>query len=139
MTWADEARKLAIRANADIPRDARVARFLGAEGIGLCRTEHMFFAPERLPLMQKMILADDVKSRREALNQLLPFQKEDFKGLLKEMAGYGVTIRTLDPPLHEFLPDTLEEAEKLSSKINVPAEKIFAKSKELHEFNPMLG
>lgn len=139
MTWADEARELAVRANADIPRDARAARFLGAEGIGLCRTEHMFFAPERLPLMQKMILADDVKSRREALNQLLPFQKEDFKGLLKEMAGFGVTIRTLDPPLHEFLPDTLEEAEKLSSKINIPAEKIFAKSKELHEFNPMLG
>jgi pyruvate,orthophosphate dikinase len=139
MKWADSFRTIGVRANADIPRDAVVARALGAEGIGLCRTEHMFFAPERLPFMQEMILADDEPSRRTALAKLLPFQKEDFKGLLKEMKGFGVTIRTLDPPLHEFLPKTREDAAELSKKIGVPTDKILAKSQELHEFNPMLG
>lgn len=139
MKWADETRKLGVRANADIPRDAIVGRRFGAEGIGLCRTEHMFFAEDRLPFMQEMIVADNEEDRIKALNKLLPFQKEDFKGLFKEMEGFPVTIRTLDPPLHEFLPKTQEEAVILSKKIGVPAEKIWAKSEELHEFNPMLG
>ncbi len=139
MTWADQYRKIGVRANADIPRDAVMARALGAEGIGLCRTEHMFFAPERLPFMQQMILADNEADRRAALDKLLPFQKEDFKGLLKEMKGFGVTIRTLDPPLHEFLPKTREAAEELSEKIGISTDKIMQKTNELHEFNPMLG
>jgi pyruvate,orthophosphate dikinase len=139
MAWADTYRKIKVRANADIPRDAIMARALGAEGIGLCRTEHMFFAPERLPFMQEMILADTEEERRKALDKLLPFQKDDFKGLLKEMKGFGVTIRTLDPPLHEFLPKTKEDAAVLSQKIGIPTEKIVQKTHELHEFNPMLG
>ncbi|TSC95272.1 MAG: pyruvate,orthophosphate dikinase, partial [Parcubacteria group bacterium Athens1014_10] len=104
MKWADQIRKLKVRANADIPHDAQVARGFGAEGIGLCRTEHMFFAEDRLPMMQEMILADNENARRKALNKLLNLQKKDFKGLFKEMKGYPVTIRLLDPPLHEFLP-----------------------------------
>lgn len=139
MRWVDEARRLRVRANADIPRDAKMARLLGAEGIGLCRTEHMFFAEERLPLMQKMILAENLLERKKALDALLPFQKEDFKGLFREMRGYPVTIRTLDPPLHEFLPKSREDAETLSKKIGVSAEIIWQKSRQLHEFNPMLG
>ena len=137
--WADKIRKLGVRANADIPQDAKIARQFGAEGIGLCRTEHMFFEKERLPFVQQMILADDEVSRRKALVKLLPFQKEDFKGLFREMKGCSVTIRTLDPPLHEFLPKTKKEAKALSKKINIPENKIWAKSQELHEFNPMLG
>ena len=139
MAWADSYRKINVRANADIPRDAIMARALGAEGIGLCRTEHMFFAPDRLPYMQEMILADTEEDRRKALEKLLPFQKDDFKGLLKEMKGFGVTIRTLDPPLHEFLPKTKEDAAVLSQKIGIPTDKILAKTHDLHEFNPMLG
>ncbi len=139
MDWSDAHRTLKVRANADIPRDAIVARQLGAEGIGLCRTEHMFFAPDRLPFMQEMILADTEADRRKALDKLFPFQKEDFKGLLKEMKGFGVTIRTLDPPLHEFLPKTKEDASELSKKIGIPTEKIMRKTHDLHEFNPMLG
>ncbi len=139
MGWADEVRKIGVRANADIPRDAIVARKFGAEGIGLCRTEHMFFAEDRLPFMQEMIVADSLEERKKALDKLLKFQKEDFKGLFKEMEGFPVTVRTLDPPLHEFLPKTEEEALTLSKIIGVPAEKIWAKSEELHEFNPMLG
>ena len=139
MTWADAVRKLKVRANADVPRDAKAARSLGAEGIGLCRTEHMFFAEERLPIMQKMILAENVVERKRALDELLPFQKEDFVGLFREMRGFPVTIRTLDPPLHEFLPKTQEDAEELSKKISIPTAKIWAKSQDLHEFNPMLG
>ena len=139
MTWADAVRKLKVRANADVPRDAKAARSLGAEGIGLCRTEHMFFDGERLPIMQKMILAENVVERKRALDELLPFQKEDFVGLFREMRGFPVTIRTLDPPLHEFLPKTQEDAEELSKKISIPTAKIWAKSQDLHEFNPMLG
>jgi len=139
MKWADQTRKLGVRANADIPRDAIVARKFGAEGIGLCRTEHMFFAEDRLPFMQEMIVADNEEDRRKALDKLLPFQKEDFKGLFREMEGFTVTVRTLDPPLHEFLPKTQAEAVELSKKIGVPADKIWQKSEELHEFNPMLG
>jgi len=139
MSWADKVRKLKVRANADIPRDAKVAMQFGAEGIGLCRTEHMFFAEDRLPFMQEMIVATDVEARKKALAKLLPFQKEDFKGLFKEMKGYAVTIRTIDPPLHEFLPKTREDAEVLSRKINVSTDKIMQAAEELHEFNPMLG
>jgi pyruvate,orthophosphate dikinase len=139
MGWADKIRKLKVRSNSDIPRDAIVAREFGAEGIGLCRTEHMFFAEERLPFMQQMIVAQDVDARKQALAKLLPFQKEDFKGLFREMKGYGVTIRTIDPPLHEFLPKTREDAEVLSKKIGVPTDKIMQAAEELHEFNPMLG
>ncbi|MBI3012322.1 MAG: pyruvate, phosphate dikinase, partial [Elusimicrobia bacterium] len=117
--WADQARKLKVRANADIPRDAKIARGFGAEGIGLCRTEHMFFAEERLPYMQQMILANNVVDRKKALDALLPFQKEDFKGLFREMRGFPVTIRTLDPPLHEFLPKTQSDAEALGQKLGI--------------------
>ena len=105
MTWADEFRgKFGVRANADVPRDAKVARMYGAEGIGLCRTEHMFFAEDRIPHMQAMILARDEKTRKQALKKLLPMQRRDFAGLFEAMDGLPVVIRTLDPPLHEFLP-----------------------------------
>ncbi|PIU03968.1 pyruvate, phosphate dikinase [Candidatus Shapirobacteria bacterium CG08_land_8_20_14_0_20_39_18] len=139
MKWADSFRKIGVRANADIPRDAKVAKNFGAEGIGLCRTEHMFFAQDRLPFMQEMILSDTEDDRRVALKKLLKFQKEDFKGLFKEMDGFPVTIRTLDPPLHEFLPKNKKEAEELSKIIKIPVEEIMAKTEALHEFNPMLG
>ena len=139
MGWADKMRKLKVRANADIPRDAKLARQFGSERIGLCRTEHMFFAEDRLPFMQEMIVAQDLDARKRALAKLLPFQKDDFKGLFREMQGYGVTIRTIDPPLHEFLPKTREDAEILSKKINVSTEKIMQAAQDLHEFNPMLG
>ncbi len=139
MAWVDQHRRLGIRANADTPLDAKVARRFGAEGIGLCRTEHMFFAEERLPFMQEMILAADHDARVQALDKLFPFQKADFMGIFREMEGYAVTIRTLDPPLHEFLPKTLGEAEELSHKIGIPAERIWDKVQELHEINPMLG
>src|SRR5437899_7864598 len=105
LVWADELRRLKVRANADTPEDAAKAREFGAEGIGLCRTEHMFFGEERLPVMQEMIMADDEQGRRAALEKLLPFQQEDFEGIFDAMAGLPVTIRLLDPPLHEFLPD----------------------------------
>ena len=139
MGWVNKVRKLKVRANADIPRDAKVAREFGAEGIGLCRTEHMFFDAERLPFMQKMILADTEAERRKALDKLLPFQKNDFKGLYKEMKGFSVTVRLLDPPLHEFLPKTKEEAKELSKKIGIDEKVIWQKTEDLHEFNPMLG
>ncbi len=139
MQWADAIRTLKVRANADIPRDALQAMRFGAQGIGLCRTEHMFFAEDRLPIMQKMIVADDVQARRVALDQLFVFQKEDFKGLFKEMKGQPVTVRLIDPPLHEFLPKTEEDSKELSKKIGIPADKIWQKAKDLHEFNPMLG
>jgi pyruvate,orthophosphate dikinase len=139
MSWADKIRILGVRTNADTPIDAKTAREFGAEGIGLCRTEHMFFDEARLPFMQEMILADNVEDRKKALAKLLPFQKDDFKGLFREMKGFPVTIRTLDPPLHEFLPKTKAETIALSKKINISAKLIEEKSKELHEFNPMLG
>jgi len=123
MKLVNSMRRLKVRANADIPRDAKVAKSFGAEGVGLCRTEHMFFAKERLPFMQEMIIADNETDRRKALKKLLPFQKDDFKGLFREMKGYSVTVRTIDPPLHEFLPKTKEDAMALSKKIGVPVEK----------------
>lgn len=147
MKWADEVRRLKIRTNADTPHDASVARSFGAEGIGLCRTEHMFFAPERIPIVQKMIMADNELDRRDALDKLLPYQKNDFKGIFEAMQGLPVTIRTIDPPLHEFLPDKEEitkEIAKMKSEgtweEDVKAkEKILARIEELTEFNPMMG
>ncbi|MBU4370237.1 pyruvate, phosphate dikinase [Patescibacteria group bacterium] len=139
MKWVDQIRRIKVRTNADNPKDAKIAREFGAQGIGLCRTEHMFFAQERLPFMQQMILADNEEQRRKALNKLLPFQKKDFKGLFKTMKGFPVTIRTLDPPLHEFLPKTKKEAQILSKKIKVSEKKIWEKAEELAEVNPMLG
>ena len=147
MEWADKIRKLGVRANADIPRDAKTAINFGAEGIGLCRTEHMFFAPERVPIVQKMILADTEKERRKFLDELLPMQRADFLGLFKEMKGYPVIIRTIDPPLHEFLPKReelmvevalLKERKEPEKKIR-KKETLLARVNQLHEMNPMLG
>jgi len=148
MGWVDAARRLRVRANADIPRDAVQARKFGAEGIGLCRTEHMFFAEERLPIVQQMILADNIADREKALAKLLPMQKSDFLGLFKEMKGYPVTIRLLDPPLHEFLPKREELMVELAT-MNATGKgntakarkvaKLLSRVEELHEFNPMLG
>ncbi|MEM4605873.1 MAG: pyruvate, phosphate dikinase [Candidatus Pacearchaeota archaeon] len=139
MNWAKEIKKLEVRANADNPKDAKVARDFGAQGIGLCRTEHMFFEGERIVSMRKMILADSEKERKSALNELLPYQRSDFEGIFEVMNGLPVIIRLLDPPLHEFLPKEENEIKELSKKINVPVEKIKNRIKELHEFNPMLG
>ncbi len=146
MGWADRLRRLGVRANADIPRDAEVARRFGAQGIGLCRTEHMFFAEERLPHVQAMILAESEEERRESLARLLPMQREDFKGLFKVMDGLPVTIRLLDPPLHEFLPrreDLIADVARLQAegKQEDVKEKrgILERVEELHEMNPMLG
>lgn len=139
MKWADEIRTIGVRTNADNPRDAKQAVQFGAEGIGLCRTEHMFFEEERIPKIRRMILADTEEERREALAGLLPYQKGDFKGLYETMAGKPVTIRLLDPPLHEFLPKNEEDMKELSEQFGIPLEKIKAKTIELHEFNPMLG
>ena len=147
MGMADQIRRLGIRANADIPRDAEVARKFGAEGIGLCRTEHMFFAEDRLPHVQKMILANTEPERREHLNKLLPFQRADFEGLFRAMDGLPVTIRLLDPPLHEFLPkreELMVEIAVLRATNGAPSqiaekEKLLQRVETLHEFNPMLG
>jgi pyruvate,orthophosphate dikinase len=139
MGWADKARKLKVRANADTPHDATVARQFGAEGIGLCRTEHMFFEGDRIDAVREMILADDTEGRRRALGKILPMQKEDFKGIFRSMAGLPVTVRLLDPPLHEFLPHSDAEITDLAAKIGVPAEKLRHKVTSLHELNPMLG
>jgi len=147
LSWADKVRRLGIRTNADIPRDAKVAVKFGAEGIGLCRTEHMFFAEDRIPLMQGMILAKTRIEREEFLDKLLPMQKEDFKGLFREMNGYPVTIRLLDPPLHEFLPkreELMVEVKELEltggdQMLLEEKRKLLARVEELHEFNPMLG
>jgi pyruvate,orthophosphate dikinase len=147
LSWADDMRTLRVRANADVPDQAKIARGFGAEGIGLCRTEHMFFAEDRIPIMQKMILARTKEEREKYLDQLLPLQKQDFIGLYREMHGYPVTIRLLDPPLHEFLPKredlmveiaqlelTGQDGAKLDEK-----RRLLARVEELHEFNPMLG
>ena len=139
MAWADEIRTLKVRTNADNPRDAKQAVDFGAEGIGLCRTEHMFFEEERIPAIRRMIMSDTEEERREALKFLLPYQKSDFKGIYEAMGDRPVTIRLLDPPLHEFIPHTDEELHELADQINVPYEKLAKKAEELHEFNPMLG
>ncbi|OPY64411.1 MAG: Pyruvate, phosphate dikinase [Syntrophorhabdus sp. PtaU1.Bin050] len=139
MQWADEARKLGVRTNADQPDQAAVAVAFGAEGIGLCRTEHMFFEGERIDAVREMIVAENIDGREKALAKLLPIQKGDFVGLFKVMNGLPVTIRTLDPPLHEFLPHTENEVRELAGKMGISFEKISAKIASLHEANPMLG
>jgi pyruvate,orthophosphate dikinase len=149
LSWTDEIRMSAdrsglpkgfgIRTNADTPGDAKNARKFGAEGIGLCRTEHMFFEEDKLPFFQEMIVAEDIEARKKALKKLLPLQKKDFKGIFKAMDGFPVTIRLLDPPLHEFVPKTKAEAKELSEKIGVSTKKIQTKAESLHELNPMLG
>ena len=139
MSWADEIRSLKIRTNADNPRDAAKAVEFGAEGIGLCRTEHMFFDEERIPAIRQMILADSTEEREIALDKLLPFQKADFKGIYEVMGEKPVTIRLLDPPLHEFLPQTEEEMKVVAENTGASMEKLERTAEELHEFNPMLG
>jgi len=139
MALADRKRKLGIRTNADTPEDAMRARELGATGIGLCRTEHMFFEPERISAMREMILAHNEASRRKAIMKLLPYQRDDFYGILKAMAPYPVTIRLLDPPLHEFLPHTEEQIENLSHETGINSLEIKSRITTLHESNPMLG
>ncbi len=139
MNWADNLRKLNIRTNADQPDQASNAVAFGAEGIGLCRTEHMFFGGDRIMSVRKMILSDTVEDRKEALKELLPLQREDFYGIFKVMKGLPVTIRTLDPPLHEFLPHSEKEQRELANALNIPFEKVVEKIDSLSEFNPMLG
>ena len=139
MEWADEIRRLRVRTNADTPKDAQVARNFGAEGIGLCRTEHMFFEGDRILAVREMILADDEEGRRKALAKLLPMQRGDFYEIFKVMHDLPVTIRTLDPPLHEFLPHDEEQQREMAEEMGVPLEKIKAKVESLAEFNPMLG
>ena len=139
MKWADAARKLKVRANADTPADARAAIKFGAEGIGLCRTEHMFFEEDRIRAVREMILAEDEKARRLALAKLLPMQRADFVELFKIMGGLPVTIRLLDPPLHEFLPQTEAEIAEVAAAMGADPKKLADRARELHEFNPMLG
>ncbi len=139
MGWADGERRLRVRANADTPRDARQAREFGAEGIGLCRTEHMFFDAERILAVRQMILADDAAGRRAALAKILPMQRADFEQLFEIMAGLPVTVRLLDPPLHEFLPANADEIPGIAAELGVPPEKLQARVTQLSEFNPMLG
>ncbi|WP_425064467.1 pyruvate, phosphate dikinase [Reyranella sp.] len=139
MEWADEFRKLGIRTNAETPTDAAQARKFGAEGIGLCRTEHMFFEGDRIVAVREMILADDEKSRRAALAKIQPMQRQDFVELFEIMAGLPVTIRLLDPPLHEFLPKTAAEMEVVAKDLGVDVKEIEERANKLHEFNPMLG
>ncbi|MET0192487.1 MAG: putative PEP-binding protein, partial [Hyphomicrobiaceae bacterium] len=139
MGWADQARSLGVRANADTPREASQAREFGAEGIGLCRTEHMFFEESRILAMREMICADDEAGRRRALAKMLPMQRADFEALFEIMAGLPVTIRLLDPPLHEFLPHEQKEAAAVAKELGVPLQKLENRVAELHEFNPMLG
>ncbi len=139
LKWADQIRKLGVRTNADLPKDAEIAREYGAEGIGLCRTEHMFFGKDRIGAMREMILADTEEERRKALEKLLPMQKKDFIGLFKVMHGLPVIIRTLDPPLHEFLPHDEEAMQEVANEMGVSVEKIRDAVKKLQEANPMLG
>ncbi len=139
MQWADDVRRLNVRTNADTPHDAKVARDFGAEGIGLCRTEHMFFEGDRIKAVREMILSDDLAGRKRALEKLLPMQREDFYGILKAMEGFGVTIRLLDPPLHEFVPHEEENQQEMADEMGSTLEMVKAKVESLHEFNPMLG
>ncbi|MBB3588298.1 pyruvate, phosphate dikinase [Sphingomonas sp. BK481] len=139
MTWADEVRRLKVRANAETPEDCRVAREFGAEGVGLCRTEHMFFESSRITNVRQMILASDEKGRRAALEKLLPEQRKDFTEILEVMAGLPVTIRLLDPPLHEFLPHEESEFAEVATAAGIDVDTLKRRAAELHEFNPMLG
>ncbi|HKV55638.1 MAG TPA: pyruvate, phosphate dikinase [Candidatus Binataceae bacterium] len=139
MKWADHERMLGVRANADTPIDAKIARDFGAEGIGLCRTEHMFFGPDRIGPMREMILAENHEQRARALEKVLPMQRDDFVGIMREMAGLPVTIRLLDPPLHEFLPQDADEIARLAESIGTSVERLTQMRDSLREFNPMLG
>lgn len=139
MKWADERRTLGVRTNADNPRDTKKAIELGAEGVGLCRTEHMFFDEERIPAIRKMILSETVKDRVKALDALIPFQKSDFKAMYKELKGLPMTVRYLDPPLHEFLPKEEADILSIANEMQVSVEQLKNKCNELHEFNPMMG
>jgi pyruvate,orthophosphate dikinase len=139
MVWADGARRMKVRANAETPADAQVARDFGAEGIGLCRTEHMFFEASRITAVREMILAEDEKGRRVALAKLLPEQRADFVGLFEVMAGLPVTIRLLDPPLHEFMPHAEADFEDVAKATGLTVDMLKRRAAELHEFNPMLG
>jgi pyruvate, orthophosphate dikinase len=139
MQWADEFKKLIVRTNADTPHDAKVARDFGAQGIGLCRTEHMFFEGDRIKAVREMILANNLEGRKIALAKLLPMQRDDFYGMLKAMEGYGVTIRLLDPPLHEFVPHEEANQREMAMELGITPEAVKAKVDSLHEFNPMLG
>ena len=139
MKWSDRIRRLKVRTNADTPEDAEMARRFGAEGIGLCRTEHMFFDPERILAVREMILAHDSASRQTALAKLLPMQRQDFKGLFRAMDGLPVTVRLLDPPLHEFLPHQDDEILVVAEALGLSVAELRAKLESLHEFNPMLG
>jgi pyruvate,orthophosphate dikinase len=139
MKWADRFRKLKVRTNADTPKDSTVAREFGAEGIGLCRTEHMFFEADRIKAVREMILSDDEDGRRRALKKILPMQKKDFLGIFRAMSGLPVTIRLLDPPLHEFIPHTERELKDLAKDMGVSLKKLRERNESLHEFNPMLG
>jgi pyruvate,orthophosphate dikinase len=139
MEWVDRARRLRVRANADTPLDARTARRFGAEGIGLCRTEHMFFLPERILAVRQMILSSTTEGRRQALAKILPMQRDDFAAIFVEMDGLPVTIRLLDPPLHEFLPQTPEDIAKVAEAMGVSAARVQKYNDLLHEQNPMLG
>ena len=139
MGWADSIRTMKVRTNADTPRDALKAVEFGAEGIGLCRTEHMFFDEDRIPAMREMIVSKTEEQRRAALAKLLPFQKKDFIGIYEAMQERPVTIRFLDPPLHEFLPTEKEDIEALAKEMNLTYDELKATIDSLHEFNPMLG
>ena len=139
MDWCSKVTRLQVRTNADTPEQTANAIAFGATGIGLCRTEHMFFEGNRIDAMREMILADNLEDRKKALAKMLPYQKEDFVGIFKELKGLPATIRFLDPPLHEFLPHEDTAQQDLAAKMGVPVEKIKQRVKELHEFNPMLG
>jgi len=139
MGWADETRRLRVRTNADTPHDTKVAMDFGAEGIGLCRTEHMFFAPERILAVREMIFAETTDERKKALEKLLPFQREDFLGIFRALAGKPANIRLLDPPLHEFLPHQEHEVKELAQVLGVSEKRVLERNNALHEFNPMLG
>jgi pyruvate,orthophosphate dikinase len=139
MKIADSKRRMKVRANADTPKDAQTARQFGAEGIGLCRTEHMFFGPDRIDAVREMIIADNTADREKALAKLLPMQRSDFAGLFKIMQGYPVTIRLLDPPLHEFVPHGEEDIQEFSKRVGMDPNVVRSKVNALHEFNPMLG
>jgi len=139
MNWCDEIRRLKVRTNADTPKDAKQARIFGAEGIGLCRTEHMFFEADRIKAMREMIIADTQEQRQKALEKLLPMQRKDFEELFEAMGNYPVTVRYLDPPLHEFLPTNEADIKEIAEELKVPYHDLVAKIESLHEFNPMMG
>src|SRR6187397_1440818 len=139
MKWCAAASRMAVRTNADTPEQTANAVAFGAVGIGLCRTEHMFFEGDRIDAMREMILAETLEERKAALGKLLPYQREDFAGIFRALNGYPATIRFLDPPLHEFLPHSPEQQKELAQKLRVSVETIHSRVNQLHEFNPMLG